>query len=238
MDFIVFFIFAAVIGIAAGIIRDIEKSNKQKEVGSIIANLQNFTTAYEYLGSDGNSGIAIDEIQSKVCLLSRSGNGLSHRIFEHKDILSSELFEDGEILTKTVRSSQVIGTAVGGVLLGGVGAVIGGLSGKKVEKGKIKRIELRLVVNDPANPVHDICFLHNEIKRDGTIYKTVSDKARQWQARLDVLIKRADSEDKTINANDTSSSIADELKKLAELRDAGILSIDEFQQQKSRLLVG
>jgi uncharacterized protein YcfJ len=71
---------------------------------------------------------------------------------------------------------------VGGLLLGGVGAVIGGLSGKKVGKGKVKRIELRLVVNNSSDPVHAICFLANETNRDGFVYKTASDQARQWAA--------------------------------------------------------
>jgi predicted Zn-dependent peptidase len=55
-------------------------------------------------------------------------------------------------------------------------------------------------------------------------------------------IKRADLEERAASANDlpkpASAFVADELKKLAELRDAGILSAAEFQRQKSRLLGG
>jgi hypothetical protein len=37
-------------------------------------------------------------------------------------------------------------------------------------------------------------------------------------------------------AGATPASVADELKKLAELRDSGVLSADEFETQKARLL--
>jgi hypothetical protein len=46
---------------------------------------------------------------------------LTTRIISYRDLLSSEIFEDGTTITKTVRSSQVGGGLIGAIALGGVG---------------------------------------------------------------------------------------------------------------------
>lgn len=155
----------------------------------------------------------------------------------------TEILEDDISITKTVRSSQVGGALVGGLVLGGVGAVVGGLSGKKQTSRQVKRVRLHLNVNDIKNPLHDICFLNMDkaIKKDGFIYQKVIERARHWHGLIEVLIKRADEEAKasatvTNETSYQSLSIADEIKKLAELRDSGLLSLEEFQKQKVKLL--
>ena len=181
-----------------------------------------------------------DRFRKKICLIDHRQQNLTTRVFVYKDLLSSEIFEDGATVTKTVRSSQIGGVLIGGLAFGGVGAIIGGLSGKTQTSGEVKKVDLRLTVNDTKNPLHDINFLGLKTKKDGFLYKRAIQQARHWHGLIEVLIKRADLEDKAANTNDTlklpSGSAADELKKLAELRDAGVLSIEEFQQQKSRLL--
>jgi hypothetical protein len=41
---------------------------------------------------------------------------------------------------------------------------------------------------------------------------------------------------KSLNTNDTLNSVSDELLKLANLKNQGILSEDEFQSEKKKLL--
>jgi len=221
------------------IIQGIETSHKQGQVGKVVANLPDFVKTNEYIGADGDSGIAIDEVQSKVCLIRRARGCLLHREISYKDILSSELFEDGQTITKTARGSQAAGAAIGGLLFGGIGAVVGGLSGTQVQNSKVNRIELRLVVNDSLDPIHNICFFDGVANRDSARYKIASEMARQWQVRLDVLIKRADDEMRALEqplVPSTPISIADELEKLAGLKSQGILTNEEFLMQKEKLL--
>jgi len=211
-------------------------------VEASMAKLPEFSAMYQFAGADGASGIAIDEPNGKVCLVSWTPGALTNRVVTYRDIISCALFEDGETITKTVRSSQIGGAVAGGLLLGGAGAVIGGLSGKRVETRKIKRIDLRLVINDVARPAHDVCFLAVETNREASLYKAAADLARQWQARIDVLIKRAEREEAALGQQQTekpaSFSVADEQIKLAELRNAGILTDAEFAAQKAKLLGG
>jgi hypothetical protein len=57
---------------------------------------------------------------------------------------------------------------------------------------------------------------------------------------MEVIIKRVDNQDR---GNEPGSdlhsgpvSVADEIRKLADLRDAGLISEDDFQKQKNHLL--
>lgn len=238
MDFLVFLVilFVAIV-VFGGIAVFVTTSNRRKEIDGVISQIPGFTASAQYVGADGGSGIALDEERSLVCLLSRSDVGITHRLVGYRDILSAELFEDGHTVVKTARANQVGGVLVGGLLLGGAGAVIGGLSGKKVETGSVNRIELRLVVNDSAAPTHDVVFLAATSKRDSVLYKSAADDARKWQARVDVLIKAADEElQGKSDVRQSVTSVSDELRKLAELRDTGILTDSEFESQKARLL--
>lgn len=236
------FIFIAVV-LVIGVAQVINTSNKKEEMELKLKSLPEFYPTQQVMGCDGNSGLAVDEPRKKICLITNNGTIVSQRIISYKDIFSVEIFEDGTSVTKTMRSSQIGGAVVGGFLLGGVGAIIGGLSGKTETSGKIKRIALRLIVNDTNAPLHDVAFMNIEGKKDGTIYTHAIQLARRWHGIVEVLIKRADAEERNLQASEyqipptlPSASIADEIKKLADLHNSGILTPDEFQQQKAKLL--
>jgi len=208
-----------------------------------IKTIPDFLPSQEVMGTDGLSGIAVDINQSKICLIKNS-TMITKRVIGYRDIISVELFEDGDSISKTSRTSQIGGALVGGVLLGGAGVLLGGLTGSKRTSSKIKTIDLRILVNDPVAPLHDIKFLNFESKKDSFSYKNAINSARHWHGVLEVLIKRADSEVSVKNpvmakqeiTTIKPSSIADELKKLGELKDSGILTSEEFQVQKKKLL--
>ena len=123
---------------------------------------------------------------------------MSVRVISSQDILSTELFEDGITVTKTVRSSQIGLALIGGIAFGGIGAVIGGLSGKTHSSKKIQRVALRLIVNDTVEPLHEVTFLDTETNRDGILYKLAMEKARHWHGLMEVVIKRADMDDREL----------------------------------------
>lgn len=216
-----------------------EETNKRRDqMTDALVGIPDFTATQHVFGSNLKTGLALDETKNKICLITRKDN-ISHRLITYKDLISAELFEDGISVTKTARTSQVGGALVGGLMLGGVGAIIGGLSGKTVTTDKVERIELRLTINDTSNPLHDVTFMELADKKDGIRYKAANQEARKWLGIMDVLIKRADIEARATLLEDNAreqipvrTSIADELRKLADLRSAGILTEEEFQTQK------
>ncbi|MEQ1635932.1 MAG: SHOCT domain-containing protein [Methylococcales bacterium] len=180
--------------------------------------------------------------EKKMCLITTGDKFDSWRIIPYKDVLSVELFEDGNSITKAVRSSQIGSAALGGLLLGGVGAIVGGLSGKTKSSTTTNRIELRLIVNEVNNPLHDVIFLNVEAKKKDKLYIKSMQLARRWHGIIEVILKQTeDGKETTSKANEVKthpklSSVADEIKKLADLQSAGVLTLEEFQQQKAKLL--
>ena len=112
-----------------------------------------------YVSPKNFCGIAIDVDRREIALLERS----DIRRFGVSSIIACELLEDDFQLAYVNRGSQLTGAAVGGVLLGGVGAVIGGLSGSKRSVKRIKTMTLRFVTDDFDKPNHDILLLKEEI---------------------------------------------------------------------------
>ena len=109
-------------------------------------------------------------------------------VISYRDILSSEVFEDGETITKTARSSQLGGTLVGSLVLGGVGTIIGGLSGKKTSSNKVNRIDLRVTVNRTETPLHDINFMNVEVKKNGIIYTSAMSQEKREITELSTMV--------------------------------------------------
>jgi len=241
MDFITIIIVVFIITIVVAIVQVIITSSNKKAMSERIKSIPNFIVTQEIMGNDGLTGIAYDDKNKKVCLINKNGNDFNQKLFSYRDILSSEILEDGNSITKTERGSQIGGALIGGLALGPVGLLIGGLTGKKKSIDKIKRVDIQIIVNDTTKPRHLINFLNTESKKDSFIYKSSIETARQWHAIIEVLIKKADLEDEEYNlrvSNRTSAtySISDELKKLSDLKNSGILTESEFQQQKRKLL--
>lgn len=232
-----------VIGVSVGIAQVVAVSNKKKAMEEKLESLPDFSPTQKIMGNDGNTGLAIDEARKKVVLIKNGPTGVDLKPITYRDVLSSEVFVDGETVTKTARGSQLGGALIGGIALGGVGAIIGGLSGRTGSSEKVKRVDLRITVNDTKNSLHDVNFMGIEGKKDGIIYKSAMDQARHWHGLIAVLINMADSEDvlkegvkSSIRENGGTSSLADELSKLSDLRDRGVLSDKEFSIQKQKLL--
>ncbi|MEX0828498.1 MAG: SHOCT domain-containing protein [Haliea sp.] len=244
MDFWDWVLLIVVIGVVGGIAQIVAVSNKKKAMEEKLKSLPEFSPTQRIMGNNGDTGLAIDEERKKVVLIKNGVAGVDLKPITYKDVLSSEIFVDGETITKTARGSQLGGALIGGLALGGVGAIIGGLSGKKRSSEKVKRVDLRIAVNDIKSPLHDINFMDIEGKKDGIIYKSAMDQARHWHGLIAVLIKMADNEDARKEGFQSSSeakggstaSLADELSKLSDLRDKGILSEEEFSIQKQKLL--
>ncbi len=204
-----------------------DNEKKRNQLIAALAKLQDFNTTQKYFGQDG--GIAIDERRNLICIIVRNIAGIDLHVIDYKDILSSAIFENGDPVTQAKRSSQVGGLLIGGVMLGSVG------------NNRVKKIDLQLIVNDTERPVHFVNFLAGGAKTDSFKYQEAMRRVRHWHALMDILIKKADAKDekpKSVPAPaiPAVTFVADELKKLAELRDANVLTDVEFNEQKQKLL--
>lgn len=178
--------------------------------------------------------IAIDEQKNKIVF----GDVNHASLYDYSEILESRIIEDGQEIITTSRSSQIGRAMVGGILAGGIGAIIGGGGATQTQTSEVKSISLRVVVNNISNPYFEINFLEDKnntyVSRDSFKYREASRMANEWQNVISIIIKQADTLDR--RNEKTMSSISDELEKLSSLKIQGILNEEEFQLQKTKLL--
>lgn len=228
-------------------IEEEQKSQKWQETDNRLNRLSSFKSSQRYTSENGEVTLSIDEINKQISFISL--NSYKDKVYKYKDILKSEIQTDGISVTSTNRGSQIGGALLGGLLIGGVGAIIGGLSGSKTSQDKIKKIELNIIVNDTTSPIQKIAFLDSEYSsyaKDSQEYKDAYNKAYHCHQLIGVLIRQADEEDKRAEQVNTSPhvndqqglSIADELRKLKQLKEEGILTDEEFDTQKKKLIGG
>ena len=180
--------------------------------------------------------IWIDEKQKKWAVPTKLPYGYEKyavtkdtKIYNYSDVLNYELLEDGNTVTKGGIS---IGKAVvGGVLFGGVGAVIGGTSGKRVTKATCKSLRIKITTKDISKPTVYINLISLETGTDGIVYRTAYESSQKILSMLDI-ISNAD----TFDDSTKTSSPADEVKKLKELLDMGAITQEEFDKKKRELL--
>ena len=182
----------------------------------------------------------------KVLVLVGPGH---HEIINYSDIIEVSYEENGSQLYTKSAGRTVGGAIVGGVLMGGAGAVVGGLSGASKQNKEIENMDIKILLR---STIRTSCVLHfKDVDRvlktkedaDRKLYEKYVKNANQAKDVLSVIIDNA-KQVSTPTAQPiaqpvvapASSSVADELAKLAKLKADGILTDEEFQAQKSKLL--
>jgi len=192
--FFLILILIAVVFIVVSIVKN--TLQRRKALAEELDSLAGFKVSQSYLDDSGNTAIAIDRINKKICLLKHCGTEIKSKIVSYRDLLSAEVLVDGTEVVKTSRGSQLGGAILGGIIDGGVGAIIGGLSGSKTSIKKVNSIRLQIVINDSSEPIHLVNFLEGENDAGSFTCRQAMDQARYWQGLLSVFITQADREDK------------------------------------------
>lgn len=202
-------------------------SHRKKAMRVAIASLSEFTCSRSHIGDGAHDGIAIDEKQGIVYFLSRSRTQVNAYRVGADDIVTVDVIEEHG--TRTTQSgSSVI------VMFGRIGVPVGGPRYKT--RHYVSYIELRTAVTDPLSPSHSVTFLAAACKRGGIAHLFYAEQAEQWQSRIQSLAATAQSRSPAASTSSPCFSVADELRKLAALKDDGFLSNQEFENQRAKLL--
>lgn len=153
-------------------------------------------------------------------------------LIRYETIQSVEVEQEVKLITESkgeIKKKGVVKRSiVGGLLFGPAGAIIGGATAKEktnVQAQTRQEIIRTLVVTreDPYKPVLRFSY-------DANLEKKLRDILAQNQA------KQIENTVTYIEQTETPNLIADELIKLKGLVDQGILSQEEFEKQKEKLL--
>ncbi len=189
----VFYLILVVITICVGIswVRDIICERNIEKIKQNLENTGDFKiekSVFKYDSTKKNLfGLVLDDENNKIAFIE---NGqVSIRYFN--SVLKCDVSIDGETITQTNRGSQLMGAAVGGVLLGGIGALIGGLSGKQHSKSEVKEITLKIIVDDLKIPMHSIILFSEKSSRKPE--KAELQIVDEWHSLLQIVISRKQS---------------------------------------------
>ncbi|MFJ8263305.1 SHOCT domain-containing protein [Rummeliibacillus sp. NPDC094406] len=212
-----------------------------------VKSIKDFNATQEFFSPNLESYIGIDENKRKLCIVENKhrnyGQELSktlskfdykHYVYSFDDIIQSEIIKDGVTINKTDRGSQIGGALIGGAIAGGVGAVIGGLGGSSESTSVTNKLELQVAINNTEKSSYKIYFLAPH-DTGLTLKGDEEEKIYHWHNLLSYIINKSN-HNEVSKTDITNISVSDELKKLAELKREGILTEEEFTQQKQKLL--
>jgi hypothetical protein len=178
----------------------LEKSYKNKLAIQNIQSTSKFTPTKSYISKNNKSGIEINENDKLIRIFYLDQNEeIQSKIYPFSDLIESEVKIDNQPVLKTSRSSQLVGAAVGGMIAGNIGMIIGGLSGDKIKNEYIKNIDLCVKVNDFDTPLFNINFLSNVhetgienkqgLKKNHKDVQTALRDVEYWHSILNLIIK-------------------------------------------------
>jgi hypothetical protein len=158
----------------------------------------NFKADISYLSDDYLSAIAINKTEKNICVFKRFDikDDFSPSIYNFNEILECSIKEDGDTVINTVNQSLIRRAVAGGVLFGGVGAVVGGLTSERIASEKIYRSTLSLTFDDIDYPIREVDFLNSNmlVDRNSELYKKIYNDLNKWHKTISVIIKRNEQE--------------------------------------------
>lgn len=150
-----------------------------------------FKLSFMYESSDFKSSLYIDATK-KIIFLNMWDEASQNRKrtqVQTNDILSIELNENGKRLFQM--NSDISGTlasaAIGGIIFGGAGAVVGAIANQK--NTIINRIEMSLQTKNLDTPYITFNFLgKTPVKAGSQEHEKILRSAQEWVARINVLL--------------------------------------------------
>lgn len=209
-----------------------DKSNRKsmfcyvKNADDVKINIDDFYFDEQYVSSNEEHFLGIDKSQKQLIV-----NGL---IYKAEGILSIEIIKNES-------------EKVGGFMVSRGGLGIGDIGTKK----KLEKLDLMFKFKNLEKPIDYVNFYSDKERDSLSVFFTGEEEflenIRHWSALIGILIEQVKMSDvdtrkanegneNGLSQNTKPNTLADEIKKLAELKNKGILTEEEFQLQKTRLL--
>ncbi len=191
VSILIFFIVAGVLALTLGG----RGQTKKASTTSALACPTGFSPSLAYKEKYGDNGIAYDEKQKAICILQPEGQ-LSP-VISYENILAAAVFEDDILTAKSIRADEAGKQLLSQLLIDDLKALFqdraeqGGEETKPSSGGTCSHIELRILMNNPEQPVHHIHFLNMEAKKGGVIHNEAVGHVKNWQDLLSYLIRLA-----------------------------------------------
>ncbi len=162
--------------------------------------------------------------------------------YKFENLLEFELFEDGGIVQK----GGVGRAIVGGMAFGEVGAIVGATTAKL--KNICTSMYIHVTFKNAPVDSDNLSFISYQCDKSSSAYYSAKDAALKCLSALQQIADSIKSEERetakpvvqskkqTTIIHDAGFSAADEIVKFKKLADAGIITQEEFEAKKKKLL--
>ena len=242
MDFFIFIIFPVILFIfifviIPNIMRVIKKNNEYYSFKTFLEKNQMYDTEYESVTYKNIVEMDFDMNHKQLALYSYYET--TAVILDFDEILDFEVTENGN----SIISSRTGSTIAGGLLFGELGAMVGASGSRSIDE-VCHTLKLKIYTNNISNNVVTLDFLDDKVRTESIKYddisqvidemvgflKLIKEHNRQEERKEDKNIIVENTED--IKQNNNLSS----LKELAELKEKGIITQEEFEETKKKIL--
>lgn len=161
-------------------------------------------------------------------------------ILKFDEVLDFEVEKNGN----SIISSRMGSTIAGGIFFGGLGAMAGASGSRSIDK-KCSTLKLKIYTNNISDSVIVLDFLEDEIYEGSSKYEEIIDAINKMIGFLKIAREnnrqKERKEDKKViveNVDDikTDNDNFSQLEKLAELKEKGIITEQEFEEGKKKIL--
>lgn len=178
-----------------------------------------------------------DDINERIFIVKYHGKSFTTQSFKYDDIISLEIIEN-DITTYKKSTTRTLGGALaGGILFGGAGAVVGGLSGSSTSNREISKYEVKLLIRNVNNPSCILTLIASTISKEDSVYKNINLRANNIKDSVNVIIDKIDRKYRNQqNQQNITNNVVDELVKLSQLHESGHITDIEYEQLKNNIL--
>ncbi len=227
----------------------IKNNNQYKDKSRLkeeLLEIENFNPSISFVLGDGSFLFAIDKQNELVTIIDRA----TTYTYPFEDILGVEMLQNDILITSKSTSRTIGGALLGGMLAGGAGMVVGGLSGVEETHKQGSDISLILTVKDFENStlvlinkkaveMHGTKRKWHRVNAADTGYSdevlNLFDFVKEIQSIISIIIDRVDRQSMDFYSPKKESS-ADEIVKYHKLFQEGIITEEEFELQKYKIL--
>ena len=146
-------------GIIGGIATISSENKKTKERGDAmkqaLINIPDFSPSMKIFGIKNLFIFATDNEHQKILYMV----GGTPQIYNYEDIISVEFIENNHLVSKKSTGRTIGGAIVGTVVAGGVGAIVGGLSGSSKQQNLHSSVIVKILLRNNTDPSIELtCF--------------------------------------------------------------------------------
>lgn len=211
--------------------KSIEKDIKESKSFENTLSKKGFVTSKEikFENSRKEYSLRIDNQNRKIAICDMKTGSID--IINFSELIECQILEDSNVIMQGGVGRAIIG----GALAGNVGAIVGANTRKS--KSMIEKLQIRIVTNNINQSLYMINIINYPVERISSIYKEGMEFANNVYATIQSIISKSSNSINVKKINEQSSNIyLEQLEKLAELKEKGIITESEFLESKQKIL--